>query len=335
MCRLSLNGALPRHTIEDHSLISKIISLKETSKIEIISLMDSTVDFLSSNTRKELQTFQHSSHWHKGLPHAENGFSMLIRVHSGEEMCSILFDAGTSPNGVSMNAEVMDIDLSEVSYVVLSHGHYDHFGGLASAVKAINRADLQIIAHEDMTKPRAVANSKGDLRQYPTFPELKKLEIAKIMDTKEPLLIASDLACVTGEIPRTVEFEKGMVYNKILRDGSWQSDPLVMDERALVLNVEGKGLVVVSGCAHAGIINTIRYAQQITGITMVYGVFGGFHLSGKEFEKRIPATVAELKQIDPQLIVPSHCTGWRALNAIGETFPDGFVFNSVGNRYLL
>ena len=204
-----------------------------------------------------------------------------------------------------------------------------------AVVKDVNRADLQIIAHEDMAKPRAVANSKGDLRQYPTFPELKKLDTAKIMDTKEPLLIASDLACVSGEIPRTVEFEKGMINNRIFSGGSWQPDPLIMDERALIFNVKGKGLVVVSGCAHAGIINTVRYAQQLTGVAKVYGVFGGFHLSGREFEKRIPSTVAELKQINPELIVPSHCTGWRALYAISEAFPDAFVFNSVGNRYSL
>ena len=113
-----------------------------------------------------------------------------------------------------------------------------------------------------MVKPRAVANSKGELREYPTFPDQKMLGSAKMMDTKQPLLIAGGLACVTGEIPRVVDFETGMNNNRILRDGVWQSDPLLMDERALVFNLKGKGLVVVSGCAHAGIINTIRYAQQ-------------------------------------------------------------------------
>ena len=316
-------------------MTAKAVSLKESSKLEIISLMDNTVDFLSSNTRKEVQTFQHSAYWHTGLPVAENGFSMLIRVLGDEKNCSILFDAGTSPNGVCTNAKLMGIDLGEVCYVVLSHGHYDHFGGLPSVVKDVNRADLQIITHEDMTKPRAVANSKGDLREYPTFPELKKLGTAKIMYTKEPQLIASDLAFVSGEIPRTIEFEKGMINNKIFRDNSWQPDPLIMDERALIFNVKSKGLVLVSGCAHAGIINTVRYAQQITGVAKVYAVFGGFHLSGREFEKRIPATVAELKLINPEFIVPSHCTGWRALYAISEAFPNAFIFNSVGNRYLL
>ena len=144
---------------------------------------------------------------------------------------------------------------------------------------------MQVIAHEDMVKPRAVANSRGELRKYPTFPEQKSLGSAEIVESKQPFLIASGFCCVTGEIPRTEEFETGMANNRILRNGVWVADPLVMDERALVFNVHGKGLVVVSGCAHAGIINTVRYAQQITGVEKVYGVFGGFHLSGKEYRE--------------------------------------------------
>jgi 7,8-dihydropterin-6-yl-methyl-4-(beta-D-ribofuranosyl)aminobenzene 5'-phosphate synthase len=312
-----------------------VLALKETAKLEIVSLIDNTVDFLSSNTRKEVQAFQHSTHWHRGLPHAENGLSMLIRVQCEGKTESILFDTGTSSDGVCENAKLMDIDLGEVSTVVLSHGHYDHFGGLAETVKMISNPNLRIITHEDMTKPRAVANSKGELRKYPTFPEQKSLRPAEIVDTKQPVLVASGFGCVTGEIPRNVEFETGMVNNRILRDGDWVTDPLLMDERALIFNLRGKGLVVVSGCAHAGIINTIRYAQQITGVERVHGVFGGFHLSGREFEKRIPQTVVELRKIGLDLIVPSHCTGWRALKALSEAFPSGFVFNSVGNSYIL
>lgn len=311
------------------------VALKETAKLEIVSLMDNTVDFLSSNTRKEVHTFQHSAHWHKGLPHGENGLSMLIRIQCNDKTESILFDTATSPEGVCRNAELMDLNLGKVSTLVLSHGHYDHFGGLSTAVRAINRPNLKVIGHEDMVKPRATANSKGELRKYPAFPEQKSLQPAEIVDTKRPMLIASDYACITGESPRVVDFETGMVNNRILRNGVWVPDPLLMDERALVFNLRGKVLVVVSGCAHAGIINTIRYAQQITCIEKVYGVFGGFHLSGRDFEKRIPQTAATLKEFNPELVVPSHCTGWRALQALNIAFPEGFVFNSVGNRYVL
>ena len=142
-------------------MTSEIVELKEASKIEIISLMDNTVDFLSTNRRKEVQKFPHWAHEYTDLPFAEHGFSMLLRVSNREKTCTILYDTGNSPNGVVMNAKSMDIDLREVSYVVLSHGHYDHFGGLEAIVKVINKNDLPIIAHESMFKPRGTANSIG------------------------------------------------------------------------------------------------------------------------------------------------------------------------------
>jgi 7,8-dihydropterin-6-yl-methyl-4-(beta-D-ribofuranosyl)aminobenzene 5'-phosphate synthase len=108
---------------------------------------------------------------------------------------------------------------------------------------------------------------------------------------------------------------------------------MILDERALIFNISDKGLVIISGCAHAGIINTIHYAQQITGVTKVLAILGGFHLAGREFEQRINLTVNELKRINPKLIVPCHCTGWRASYALRENFPDAFASNSVGNLY--
>ena len=140
------------------------------------------------------------------------------------------------------------------------------------------------------------------------------------------------MVLVSGEIPRETNFEKGFLQHRTLVDGIWPPDLLILDDRALV-NVKGKGLVVLSGCAHAGIINTIRYAQRITGVPNVYAIMGGFHLAGKESENRIEQTVKELQQINPKRIIPSHCTGWRGILAIANAFPDAFVSNSVGNCY--
>jgi len=335
MRRLPLNGALQRNTIKRKLTLTENVSLKETSRIEIISLMDNAVDFLSSPTRQEARGFCQWSKSHKEMPIAEHGFSMLIRVYSDQEGCSILFDTGTSPHGVVENAARMEIDLKEVAYVVLSHGHYDHFGGLKAAIKVINNPDLQVIAHENMFRRRGNANSKGEIREYAALPKTEELSPAKFVYNKEPLLIAQDLACVTGEIPRKTGFETGLMQNRIFINGTWQPDHLIIDDRALVFRVKGKGLVVISGCAHAGIINTIRYAQQITGVSRVYAVLGGFHLAGREFEKRIEHTIRELRQINPTIIGGGHCTGWRALNAMAEAFPEAFVFNSVGAFYNL
>ena len=323
-------------------MLTEPLDLKEASKIEIVSLMDNNIDFLSSNARKEVQSLwcrtkrQYGSAWAQSrteLPFAEHGFSMLVRVFRDQETSTILFDTGISSHGVIMNAKRMGIDLSEISHVVLSHGHYDHFGGLRAIVKTVDKNDLQIITHENMVKRRGTASISGNIREYPLFPNLKQLTPAKIVNTKKPYLIANDLVCITGEIPRKVAFEHGLMQNRIYDDNTWQPDPLVLDDRAIVIKIKGRGLVIISGCAHAGIINTIRYAQEITGLTKVYAILGGFHLAGKEFEKRIEPTIDALKEINPDLIVPSHCTGWRALISIAQTFPNAFAYSSVGNIY--
>jgi len=229
----------------------------------------------------------------------------------------------------------MGLNLSEVEYVVLSHGHYDHFGGLVAALKTINKANLPLIVHEDMFKTRANANTEGTIRTYPKFPAKEQLGSAQLINTKQPYLISDGTILVTGEIPRETNFEKGFLQHKTLIDGIWQPDPLILDDRAVVFNVKGKGLVVISGCAHAGIINTISYAQRISGIFNTYAVMGGFHLAGKEYENRIDQTTQELERIGPKLIVPSHCTGWRGRCAIAKVLPEAFVWNSVGNLYQL
>ena len=322
--------------------ITQKMKLKEAEAVEIISLADNSVDFLSAIDKKEAQSLRqwtrerYSAEWgrtHTQAPVAEHGFSVLVRVFNKEKSSSVLFDTGGSPEGILENAKRMGVDLSEVDCIVLSHGHYDHFGGLLSAVKAINTVGLPIIVHENMFALRGTKLSNGTVRKHTKFPTAAQLSPAKIIRTKQPSLIAGDMVCVTGEIPRKTSYEQGFTQQMAFVDGSWQPDPWIIDDRAIAINIRGKGLVVLSGCAHAGIINTVTYAQQITKTEKVYAVLGGFHLSGKTYENRIQPTIEELQRINPELIVPSHCTGWKAMCAIAKTFPEAFVWNGVGNLY--
>ncbi len=318
--------------------------LKEVDSVEILSLMDNSIDLLSTVNREEVKPLRS---WvrermgedrirkHFRYPIAEHGFSVLIRVLRGEDSHDVLFDTGISSKGVVTNACNMGVNLAQIEAIALSHGHYDHSGGLVETARFVNKKDLPIIVHEDMFRRRGVADSKGTIREYPPSPAENSVKPAKFVKTKEPRLLADGSILVTGEIPRQTDFEKGYPQQRFYSDGKWLPDPLVLDDRALVVNVRNKGLVVVSGCAHAGIINSVLYTQQITKVSEVYAVMGGFHLAGKDCEARIAKTVKALKQLNPVLVVPSHCTGWRGAFAIAKAMPEAFVWNSVGNLYQL
>ena len=317
-------------------------ALKEVDGVEIISLADNTVDFLSTIMKKEAKQVREwvkermGEEWakkHFRLPFAEHGFSALIRVLCDEQSHVVLFDTGISPEGVVTNAKRMGLNLGEIECIVLSHGHYDHFGGLLKVLKAIKKENLPIIVHEDMFKIRGVVNPDGTIRKYPKFPSENQVASAKYVKTKQPYLLADEGILVTGEIPRKTDYERGYPRQHVFSSGKWQPDPWVWDERAIVINVKRKGLVVISGCAHAGIVNTALHAQQITGVAKLYAIMGGFHLAGKDCEPRISQTIEMLRKFNPKIVVPMHCTGWRGKYAIFGAMPEAFVWNSVGNLY--
>jgi 7,8-dihydropterin-6-yl-methyl-4-(beta-D-ribofuranosyl)aminobenzene 5'-phosphate synthase len=146
--------------------------------------------------------------------------------------------------------------------------------------------------------------------------------------------IVNNRVMITGEIPRFTEFEKGFpLQYKVKNKFELVPDPLVKDDQALVMNIKDKGLLILTGCGHAGIINTIKYAKKVTGVRKIYSVLGGFHLSGQGYEESIPLTIAELKREDPRYIVPCHCPGWKAAYEIVNTMPEKFIQPSLGSIF--
>jgi 7,8-dihydropterin-6-yl-methyl-4-(beta-D-ribofuranosyl)aminobenzene 5'-phosphate synthase len=178
-------------------------------------------------------------------------------------------------------------------------------------------------------------------RRRITFPGLDPAELPstsraalegagfEIVEERRPSFLLDGSVLITGEVDRMTEFETGFKGHEALR-GGWEPDPLILDDQALVVRVRDRGLLVLSGCGHAGIVNTVRYVQKLTGERKVAGIVGGFHLSGPMFEPIIPPTVAAFDELAPALLVPAHCTGWKAVHRLAARFPDAFVQSAVG-----
>jgi len=133
-------------------------------------------------------------------------------------------------------------------------------------------------------------------------------------------------------VARTSDFDRGFPIHQALRNGRWEPDPLILDDQALVVHVAGRGLLVITGCGHAGVVNIVRYARALTGVEHVHAVVGGFHLTGALFEPAIAPTVEALAALAPDLVLPAHCTGWRAMHELADRLPEAFIANSVGTR---
>jgi 7,8-dihydropterin-6-yl-methyl-4-(beta-D-ribofuranosyl)aminobenzene 5'-phosphate synthase len=268
-------------------------------------------------------------------PVAEHGLSLLISVTSGGTCRTLLFDTGSSVGALAHNLRALNVDPTAIEAIVLSHGHFDHTMGLNGLVEIL-RPLPPLVVHPDIWLRRRVAIPGRDPWELPTMSREKICAAGfPVIEARHPSSILGGGIVVTGEIERTTEFEHGLPVHQAFRDGEWQSDPLLQDDQALVANVRGKGLVVITGCGHAGVVNTVRYACKITGVDRVYAILGGFHLSGLFYEPIIPPTVEALREIGPEVIAPCHCTGWRAVHALADAFPNGFIPSSVGTRYVL
>ena len=310
--------------------------LKEVDKVEILTILDNTIDLLLPDTDKAKRLPRSPDAFSRESLIAEHGFAALVTVSSGNTSESLLFDAGLSKKGLIHNMDVLEIKPKELHTIVLSHGHADHTRGLMGMVERLGERKMPLLLHPDAFLERKVIFPDGhEINLPPPDRRVLSQDGIEFIEERGPSYLLGGLVLVTGQVHRTTDFETGFPIHYALRNDEWQKDPYIHDDQAVVVHVKDKGLVVLTGCGHAGAINTIRQAQELTGVQKVHAVVGGFHLSGPLFEPIIAPTVAALKELNPEMIVPAHCTGWKAVHAIARELPQAFVQNSVGTRFVL
>ncbi len=322
------------------------IALEPVDEIVITTLVDNTYDALLTGDGRTTRApftagtarapqFEAGS-TSVGLM-AEHGFSALVRVRRGESETTILFDTGLSPDAMVVNADRLGIDLSGIQAVVLSHGHFDHAGGLAGLAGRRGVRGLPMVVHPGIWTRRRFAIPGREPEELPTLSKRALSgEGLEVIERREPSLLVDGCVLITGEVDRTTDFEHGMPpVHQAWTGAEWQPDPLVIDDQALVVRVRDQGLVVLTGCAHAGAVNIVRHAQRLTATPKVHALVGGLHLGGPAFEPIIGRTVSALSDLQPALVVPGHCTGWRAQHALAAALPDAWVAGSSGSSFRL
>lgn len=310
--------------------------LNEVDKVEILTLQDNYVDILSRDDTDMLIRAKPS----KGLEPkhsilAEHGFSALVTVTASKNSRSLLFDFGFSEHGAAMNADNLDVNLKIVEALIISHGHPDHVGGLEQLTKKIGEKGIPLVLHPAAFRRHRYLKGPENIKVYfPSFTgEKVQATGVRLVETKEPYPLLDGNLLFIGEIPRKTGFEKGAAYLCYEEDGKEKRDP-IEDDTAIVANIKGKGLFVLSGCAHSGIINTVRYAQELTGVNKIFGLMGGFHLTGPDFDPILEPTIEELKDVAPEYIVPTHCTGRKAIMKIEKEMPNQFLLNMAGTKLI-
>jgi 7,8-dihydropterin-6-yl-methyl-4-(beta-D-ribofuranosyl)aminobenzene 5'-phosphate synthase len=269
-------------------------------------------------------------------PLAEHGFSVLVEARKGDTLHRMLFDTGLTPRGCVTNLRRLGRDPGDIEVIVCSHGHFDHTTGLSGLIDELGSTNLPVLIHPEFWTHRRLAIPGREPIELPTTSR-RALEDAgfDIVEDRRPSFLFDRSVLITGEVDRTSDFEKGFPIHEARRNGSWEPDPHILDDQALIANVAGKGLVVITGCGHSGVVNICRYAQRLTGVDRLHAVIGGFHLNGPFFEPIIGDTVDALEALAPEVIVPAHCTGWKAIHAFARQLPDAFIQNSVGTTYEL
>ena len=310
-----------------------MVQLEQVDAVEVTPVVDNVVDILMAGA-EGVRRFPLAYDWaDREQLVAEHGFSALITVEARGQRSSVLYDGGLTPRGLAQNLDVLQVAATELRAIVISHGHVDHHGGLEGLFARYGPWRLPLLIHPGAWRERKLSFPTGaELRLPPPSMADLEREGLEVVEERGPTLLLDGCVLVSGEVPRTTDFETGFPIHLARADGTgeWEPDPLILDDQNVIVDVAGRGLVIVSGCSHAGAVNVLRNAQRLTGQQRIAGFVGGLHLTGAIFEPLIEPTVRHVASLGVARVVPAHCTGWKAVHTLALTMPAAFVQPSVG-----
>ena len=343
--RLERDRTGPERTLGGEQM-SRIPDFGVVNGAEITVLVDNRADLIvkSTDTAKRFT---------KEPLLAEHGFAALVDLK--DNGIRILWDAGISRTALTENAKLMELDLTTVDKIALSHGHGDHFGAMTAMIEQIAQAPrpqtwakdasmeeirafvagktVPLITHPAAFRERWGIDKAGK-KHGPNLAPRAEWEAAgaEIILSEGPYQLGPG-CWTTGAVPRHSFEEAGTPSSMAYREGDTFARDYLDDDQSIVINVKDKGLVILTGCAHAGVVNTVNYAREISGEEKIWAILGGFHLAAAK-EEDIQRTIDEVAALAPAMIAPSHCTGFKAISQFSEQMPDQFVLGVVGTRYL-
>lgn len=320
------------------------MKIQSLDRCEVTVVVDNVTDILSTvpdSVATEVQNVVRAgakelsgyalccAHW---------GLSLAITAHHGSNTSTLLFDTGPAGDTFRRNSQRLGVDFASINTVVLSHGHWDHVGGVIEALELIRGAKggatTPVHVNEGMFVRRGVKSAAGGVIPFAAVPDQDELETAggSVAASEAERSLLDGTFYLSGEIPRVTSYEKGFPGHVKDTGSGWKPDPLILDERFAAVHVRDKGIIVFTACSHAGVVNVLRHARDVFDPVPLYGVIGGFHLSGADCEAIIPETVADLQEFNLSMIVPGHCTGWRAAHELVDALGENVVVPSAVGR---
>ncbi|KAI8716721.1 Lactamase-B domain-containing protein [Fusarium sp. LHS14.1] len=333
--------------------------LVEVDSLEIHVLVNDEIDQISPSPNPQVQHTQSfagvplsrvpdpatrgGANWEMPMRNiccGAHGLSLFITATKDGQSRTLLFDAGPGEDVFEKNAKRLRLQMSDVEVIALSHWHRDHSGGLLSAIRLINGgkadgASVAVALPPDRPDYRGVMFDEPiSLEPDPTLEEIQGAG-GEVETMSHASTVLDGMFLVSGDIPRRTAYEGG-IPGGIRYDSTtekWTRDELIMEERFVMCKLKGKGLVIFTGCSHAGLINIAKNARELDE-SPIYSIVGGYHLADASPEK-MDNSIKDLKELEPALLMPGHCTGWRFKGLIEKEMPGQMAPIFGGTKYTL